>query len=69
MNVAISIFGKKGTSPAKIKDFMPMWDREDKVKAPPVQSIEDMKAALYAIAKTANAANRGKVQTKKRTPK
>ena len=47
--------GKKGTKMMEVIDFMPQWDEEvGKGKELPTQSIEDMKKALYSIAKTQN---------------
>lgn len=51
-NLAISIHSKKGTKYTTISDFMLEWDIEKQTMEPPQQSIEDMKAVLFAIAKT-----------------
>lgn len=68
MNLAIKIYGKKGSSQKELSpiDFMPKWDEIDEEKKPKKQSVKQMKEVLMQIADKQNKkVNWRQKQTKK----
>ena len=53
-NIARAVHGKKGTKMADIKDFIPEWYSDGDPGELEYQSLEDMKKALFSIAKASN---------------
>ena len=53
-NLAISIYGKKGTKYVEIKDFLPSWLVEEMSEIPQSQSVEDMLKVFKEIERDQN---------------
>lgn len=52
-NIAISLYGKPGTSSVQVSEYMPVWDQEE-LREPKKQSVEEMKNALISWAEQQN---------------
>jgi hypothetical protein len=73
LNIAKAVAGEKGKyMPSNADDFMlseqidQQWAEEDKLEQQPVQTIEEMKKALYAIAQYSKKAKPITTKKKKR---
>lgn len=53
-NIAISVHGKKSSKFTKVKDFMLIWDEEERKASQSGQSTEEMKSMLLSFAETHN---------------